>query len=81
MMLLVRGILDGVEVVYGRFYEWLIKLGGAWLIRRRVLIYEKDRIEAVSPGESIQLVTDELGKYPEGYRYMTHLQACSRSKK
>src|SRR5205814_8658645 len=45
-MLLVRSALQGVEVdvtCYLRFYDWLVRQGGRWLIERRNGIYEIGR--------------------------------------
>jgi len=37
-------------------------------------IYEKDRLDPVTPGETIEFDQDLLAKYPEGYRYLAYLQ-------
>jgi hypothetical protein len=78
MILLVRGMLDGVEVdvtCYGRFYDWFVKLDGEWRIQQRVPIYEKDRLEAVDPGAMIKLNQEELVRHPDGYRHLAYLQS------
>ena len=78
MILLVRSPLHGVEVdvtCYGRFYDRFVKLDGQWLIQKRMVIYEKDRMDVLDPGVTIQLDHDELVKRPEGYRYLAYLQS------
>ncbi len=78
MILLVRGKLDGVEVdvtCYGRFYDWFVKLDGAWLIQKRMVIYEKDRMDVLDPGVTITLNREELVKHPDGYRHLAYLQS------
>ena len=78
MILLVRGMLEGVEVdvtCYGRFYDRFVKLDGAWRIQKRMVIYEKDRMDVLDPGVTIQLKHEELVKRPEGYRHLAYLQS------
>src|SRR5882672_8165319 len=76
MILLSRTALDGIEVdvtFYGRF----VKHEGAWRILKRNAIYEKDRIEPVHPGVALKLDETELGRFPEGYRYLAYVQSKS----
>jgi hypothetical protein len=78
MVLLVRGILDGMEVdvtCYGRFYDWFVKLDNRWLIKKRVPIYEKDRLDALNPDAKLKLDPELLGKHPDGYCHLAYLQA------
>lgn len=80
MILLVRGLLAGVEVdvtCYGRFYDRFVKLDGQWRIQQRMVIYEKDRMDVLDPGVVIDLDQEELVKRPEGYRYLAYLQSLS----
>ena len=37
-------------------------------------IYEKDRLDPVAPGETIEFDPELLNRYPEGYRYLAYLQ-------
>jgi hypothetical protein len=65
-----------VDVVCtGRFYDFLEKRGGRWGIVRRQPIYEKDRLDPVSPSEQLSLDPDKLAAFPEGYRHLAYLQA------
>lgn len=82
MILLSRTTLDGTEVdvtCYGRFYDRFAKHEAAWRILRRNAIYEKDRIEPVRPGVPLRLDEAELGRFPEGYRYLAYVQSKSGS--
>ena len=78
MILMVRGMLEGMEVdvtCYGRFYDWFVKSDGEWLIQKRMVIYEKDRMDVLDPGVTIQLDRELLVKHPEGYRHLAYLQS------
>jgi SnoaL-like protein len=77
MAIMVRGLLDGVEVdvvCHGRFYDRLEKRGGAWRLAKRSVIYEKDRLDPVEPGAKIVLDRALLGRFPEGYCHLAYLQ-------
>jgi hypothetical protein len=41
---------------------------------RRQPIYEKDRMDAVNPNETIDLDPEVLNRFPEGYRHLAYLQ-------
>ncbi len=79
MTLLVRGMLDGVEVdvtAYGRTYDRFVKEhDGAWRIKERVPIYEKDRVDPVDPAAVLKLDPARLARYPYGYRHLACLQS------
>ncbi len=80
MTLLVRGMLDGIEVDvtnYGRTYDMFLRCAdGQWRIRERVPMYEKDRLDPVDPSAGIKIDAARLALYPLGYRYLAYLQ-CS----
>lgn len=69
----VHGVLVDV-VCTGRFFDFFEKRDRRWAIVRRQPIYEKDRMDPVSP--SAQLALDEalLARFPEGYRHLAYLQ-------
>ena len=72
-----RGEVEGVlcdVVCTGRFYDLLEKRGGIWGIVLRQPIYEKDRIDPVSPSARLALDPDLLARFPEGYRHLAYLQ-------
>jgi SnoaL-like domain len=78
MAILQRGDVDGVPVdaiCWGRFYDFFEKRDGRWAIVRRQPIYEKDRLDTVEPGASLDLDPELLAKYPEGYRHLAYMQA------
>jgi hypothetical protein len=73
-----RATVDGVlvdVVCTGRFYDFLEKREGRWGIVRRQPIYEKDRMDPVDPGASLQLDAARLSRFPEGYRHLAYLQS------
>ena len=69
----VHGVLVDV-VATGRFYDFLSKEDDAWLMVRRQPIYEKDRMDPVSPGASLELDSSILERFPPGYRHLAYLQ-------
>ena len=72
-----RGSLDGetVDVVCtGRFYDFFEKRADKWGIVRRQPIYEKDRLDPVSPSARLSLDEKLLKSFPEGYRHLAYLQ-------
>lgn len=65
-----------VDVVCtGRFYDFLEKRDGRWGLALRQPIYEKDRIDPVSPSAKLELDAAVLSEYPEGYRHLAYLQS------
>jgi hypothetical protein len=65
-----------VDVVCtGRFYDFLEKRDGRWGMVLRQPIYEKDRMDPVSPSARLELDPDTLAAYPEGYRHLAYLQS------
>jgi hypothetical protein len=79
LVLLVRAELHGTEVditCYARSYDRFVRLGGAWRIQQREMIYEKDRLDPVDPAASITLDAAELARYPYGYRHLALVQAA-----
>ena len=69
----VHGVLADVACT-GRFYDFFAKREGRWAIVLRQPIYEKDRMDPVTPGAVIELDQELLNRYPEGYRYLAYLQ-------
>jgi hypothetical protein len=64
-----------VDVVCtGRFYDFLEKRDGRWGIVLRQPIYEKDRMDPVSPSAKLELDAQLLSEYPDGYRHLAYLQ-------
>ena len=65
-----------VDVVCtGRFYDFLEKRDGRWGLALRQPIYEKDRIDPVSPSAKLELDAAVLSEYPEGYRHLAYLHS------
>ncbi|MEM5387660.1 nuclear transport factor 2 family protein [Paraburkholderia phymatum] len=72
-----RGDVEGhlCDVVCtGRFYDFYEKVDGAWLLRLRQPIYEKDRLDPVETGVKLDLDTEILCRFPEGYRHLAYIQ-------
>jgi hypothetical protein len=72
-----RGLAEGVlcdVVCTGRFYDFLEKRDGRWGIVLRQPIYEKDRIDPVSPSAKLELDPELLARFPEGYRHLAYIQ-------
>jgi hypothetical protein len=73
-----RAPVDGVLVdvlCTGRFYDFFEKRDGSWKIVRRRLIYEKDRMDPVTPGQRPQIDLKKLARFTEGYRHLAYLQS------
>jgi SnoaL-like domain len=69
----VHGVLVDV-VCTGRFNDFLEKRRGKWGVALRQPIYEKDRMDPVSPSARLELDPALLAKFPEGYRHLAYLQ-------
>lgn len=73
-----RAEVHGIEVdvvCTGRFYDFLEKRDGNWGIVMRQPIYEKDRMDPISPAAQLTLQQDILDQFPEGYRHLAYLQS------
>ena len=73
-----RGEVHGVMVdvvCTGRFHDFLEKRDGDWGMCLRQPIYEKDRMDPVTPGATVDLDPDILGAFPVGYRHLAYLQS------
>ena len=69
----VEGALCDV-VCTGRFYDFLQRHQGRWVLRLRQPIYERDRLDPVGLGARPALDEARLATLPEGYRYLAYLQ-------
>jgi len=69
----VEGVLCDV-LCTGRFYDFLEKREGRWGIVLRQPIYEKDRMDPVTPGAAPVLDKALLERFPPGYRHLAYLQ-------
>jgi hypothetical protein len=77
MTIFQRGDVEGVRcdvVCTGRFHDFLERRDGRWGIVLRQPIYEKDRIDPVSPSARLDLDPELLARFPEGYRHLAYLQ-------
>jgi hypothetical protein len=78
MVLMVRGLLDGVEVdatCWGRFHDRFVKREGQWRILKRVPVYEKDRLDAVDPTATLSIDREVLARQADGCRHLTYMQS------
>jgi hypothetical protein len=72
-----RGDVHGVRcdvVCTGRFYDFFEKRNGRWGVVLRQPIYEKDRIDPIDPTAKLELETELLYSFPEGYRHLAYVQ-------
>ena len=69
----VHGVLCDVACT-GRFYDFFEKRNGRWGIVLRRLIYERDRLDPVEPGVTVDLDAGLLERFPAGYRHLAYLQ-------
>jgi hypothetical protein len=70
----VEGVLCDV-VCTGRFYDFLERRDGRWGLVLRQPIYEKDRLDPVTPGAAPVLEAALLESFPEGYRHLAYVQS------
>ena len=75
IVILVRQKIAGVladMASYARFLDRLERRGGGWAIVERAAIYERDRLDPVTPSPAFDaLMRDaDVEKFPEAYRYM-----------
>jgi SnoaL-like domain len=61
-------------VCTGRFYDFIERRAGQWGIVLRQPIYEKDRMDPVDPAARLELASEELDRFPAGYRHLAYLQ-------
>ncbi len=61
-------------VCTGRFYDFFEKREGRWGLVRRQPIYEKDRMDPVDPGATLNLDPAILERFPDGYKHLAYLQ-------
>jgi hypothetical protein len=72
-----RAAVDGVVcdvVCTGRFYDFFEKRNDRWGLVLRQPIYEKDRLDPIDPAAKLELDTNLLAQFPEGYRHLAYLQ-------
>lgn len=72
-----RGEVHGVMVdvvCTGRFFDFLEKRDGVWGMCLRQPIYEKDRMDPVSPDATVSLNNKTLEAFPIGYRHLAYIQ-------
>ncbi|MXW84555.1 MAG: nuclear transport factor 2 family protein [Boseongicola sp. SB0667_bin_21] len=70
----VHGVLVDV-VCTGRFFDFLEKRDGNWGMCLRQPIYEKDRMDPISPRATIELDQAVLDGFPVGYQNLAYLQS------
>ena len=72
-----RAVVHGIEVdacCLGRFVDLLERRHGEWRIVRRQPVYDRDRIDPVTPCERVQLDAELLASFPRAYRHLAYLQ-------
>ncbi len=77
IVLLLRAPAGGVPAdvtCYGRFYDFFER-AAEWRIRKRIPIYEKDRIDSVDPSQTLDIDQKALSRFAEGYRHLAYVQS------
>jgi hypothetical protein len=72
-----RGDVEGMicdVLCTGRFYDFWEERAGRWGLVLRQPIYEKDRLDPVTPGAAPALDRALLEQFPTGYRHLAYLQ-------
>ena len=72
-----RAVVEGVPcdiVCTGRFYDFLENRSDRWGLVLRQPIYEKDRLDPLDPSAKLELDSELLARFPEGYRHLAYLQ-------
>ena len=72
-----RATVDDVVcdvVCTGRFYDFFEQRDGRWGFVLRQPIYEKDRLDPLDPAARLELDSELLARFPEGYRHLAYLQ-------
>ncbi len=61
-------------VCTGRFYDFVVRHEGQWKLLHRQPIYEKDRIDPLTPGARLKIDSAALATLPDGYRHLAYIQ-------
>ena len=83
MILMLRASIAGTAVdvtCHGRFYDRFVKTRHHWRIQHRVPVYDKDRLDPVTPGSVVQIDQAALAGFPEGYRHVAYVQSLGGAK-
>jgi len=76
-MILQRAVVEGVlcdVTCYARHYDLWEKRDGRWGLVYRETIADKDRMDPVYPGETVELDPELLEQFPKEYRFLGYLQ-------
>jgi hypothetical protein len=68
-----RILIDGIEMdneADTRFFFFLSKINGKWGVNFMTLLFDKDKMVPVVPGNIFDTPEDEVKQYPSGYRYL-----------
>ena len=78
VQLAVRGKVHGVAVdvvCLGRFHDRLLLCpDGAWRLRHRIPVYDKDMLQPVVPGTPLHLDAEVFGRLPPHYAHLSYMQ-------
>lgn len=83
MKIMLRGMLDGVEVdvtAYGVSRDRFALTARGWKIALRRTVYQKSRIDPVLPDATLTLDASTLNQYPKGYRHLAYFQVACGAK-
>jgi hypothetical protein len=71
-----RATIDGVlcdVTSEARHYDFWERRAEKWGLVLRIGIYDKDRLDPVVPGTTIQLDEKLLARFPESYKYLSYM--------
>ena len=80
MSILVRAKIEGTEVdvtCIGRFHDRFVRQADRWRIQVRTPVYDKDRIDPVTPGAVVKLDPALLARFAPGYRHLAYCQSLA----
>ena len=80
MAIMVRAPVAGMLVdvtCQGRFHDRMVREGGAWRIKLRVPVYDRDRLDPVTPGDAVPIDPAVLARFPTGYRHLAYVQSLA----
>ncbi|MBV9459107.1 MAG: nuclear transport factor 2 family protein [Bradyrhizobium sp.] len=83
MSIMLRAKIEHTEVdvtCIGRFHDRFVREAGQWRIFIRTPVYDKDRIDPVTPGSGLRLDTDVLSRFAAGYRHLAYCQSLAGDK-
>lgn len=73
-----RTVVNGVEVdfhAYCRFFSRAVRQDGGWKLMSFEVLFERDELRPVNPGEEVTLDDDLLASLRPSYRFISYIQS------